>query len=223
MHRLLTFFCFVFALQSLGARAQDDAVKALVGGWEMSNADRDRTCTINFKSDPVRGGYRLELDAACATNFPFSKDIQLWNVHDDILRLLDARGRVVVEFQEVESGMYEAERPGEGLVFLQNSAVAGPPLPIADKIAGDWAIMRGNKTICTLILASNEQGDGYALRLNSGCDPLVTRFNPAFWRLDEEDIVLVSASGESWRFEEDEENSWRRIGESGDPMLLVRR
>ena len=30
-----------------------DAVNSMLGGWEMSNADRDRTCVITFKLDPA--------------------------------------------------------------------------------------------------------------------------------------------------------------------------
>ena len=54
------------------ARAQSDAVKAMAGsgGWEISNADRDKTCTVTFKADPARTGYKLDLDPACGNVFP---------------------------------------------------------------------------------------------------------------------------------------------------------
>ena len=99
------------------ACAQSDAVKALAGSgaWEISNADRDKACAVTFKTDAARTGYKLELDPACGTTFPFAKDIEGWTLSNDVVRMIDARGRAVIEFNEVESGMYEAERPGEGL------------------------------------------------------------------------------------------------------------
>ena len=121
------------------ACAQSDAVKAMAGsgGWEISNADHDKACTVIFKTDAARTGYKLELDAACGTTFPFAKDIEGWTLSNDVIRLIDARGKAVFEFNEVESGMYEAERPGEGLYFLQNASAA-PVMRTPDQMMGEW-------------------------------------------------------------------------------------
>ena len=43
---------------------------------------------------------------------------------DDLLRLVDAEGRTLAEFSEVEDGIYEAPTPGVGVMFLQNPAAA---------------------------------------------------------------------------------------------------
>ena len=52
--------------------------------------------------------------------------------------------------------------------------------------------------------------------------PLVTRFGPTSWRIDQGDLVLLSARGQTWRFEENDANTWQRVPESADPVLLVR-
>ncbi len=72
-------------------------------------------------------------------------DVVAWTFpENDLLRLLDAQGKALVEFSEVEDGIYEAPTPGVGVLFLQNPAAAGPPPKPPEQVAGDWAIMRGS-------------------------------------------------------------------------------
>src|ERR1700722_9807198 len=85
------------------AQAQDaapafDAAKEMVGTWEMSNADRDRRCTMTFSTDAVPGGLKLVLDQGCATVFPMLKDVVVWNIAPSgPLRLLDAKGNAALD------------------------------------------------------------------------------------------------------------------------------
>ena len=78
-------------------------------------------------------GKRVEFDPGCAKQFPFIPEIAGWRLDDnDFLRLLDAQGNSVLEFSEVESGIFEAPKPGEGILFIQNpdrprSGAARPP------------------------------------------------------------------------------------------------
>jgi hypothetical protein len=51
---------------------------------------------------------------------------------------------------------------------------------------------------------------------------LVTRFAPVVWRIKQGELVLLSQRGESWRFEENDANTWQRVPETPDPILLVR-
>ena len=60
------------------AQAQTDAAKAMVGTWELSNADRDRTCTVNFKLGPSSASYPIELDKKCQDVFPAIRGIAAW-------------------------------------------------------------------------------------------------------------------------------------------------
>ncbi len=100
----------------------------MIGKWEMSNADRDRTCTITFRADPAGTAFKIEMDKACAGQMPEVKDVVAWTIGGlDLVRLLDGKGKPVMEFTEVESGTYEAQRPGEGIFFMQTAAVAGEP------------------------------------------------------------------------------------------------
>jgi hypothetical protein len=211
------------------ARAQSDAVKAMAGsgGWEISNADRDKTCTVTFKADPARTGYKLDLDPACGNVFPFIREVEGWTLSNDVVRLVDARGKVIFEFTEVESGMYEAERPAEGLFFLQNAAAA-PAIRTADQMAGEWVVMQGAKQICAMTLANTavpNQESALVLRIKPGCEQPAARLNFVLWRLDQGELVLASAGGQSWRFEEEDTQTftWRRVPEGADEIRMVRK
>ena len=206
--------------------ALSDAAKAMIGSWEFSNADRDKSCTVTFRADPSAPGMKVEFERACTGHFPFLREVVAWTLAEgDFLRLLDAKGQSVLEFSEVESGIYEAPRPGEGILFIQNAGASGPPPRTAEQMTGEWAVTRGaGVPICTLTLTNTAAGDDFVLRVKLPCDALVTRFNPATWQMDRGELVLKSARGQAWRFEEgDEEKTWRRIPETADPVLMVRK
>ena len=202
---------------------QTDPVSAMIGAWEFSNADRDKICRFNFRTDATSGGYKLDIDKNCPNVFPTTKDIVGWAVDNfGNLRLLNTHGEAVIELTEVESGMYDGFKPEEGRYILQAAAAA--PIRSADDMVGEWAIARGTgKPICALTLANTALGpDILALKVKPGCDALVTRFGPTSWRMDKGELVLLSARGQIWRFEENDANTWQRLPESADPVLMVR-
>jgi hypothetical protein len=200
-----------------------DAANGMIGAWEFSNADHDKICHFNFRADAVSQGYRLDIDKNCPNVFPSTKEIAAWAVDNyGNLRLLDAGGNPVVELTEVESGMYDGFKPEEGRYILQAAAAA--PVRSADEMVGDWAVARGTgKPICTITLANSPAGtDVLALTVKPGCDALVTRFGPTSWRMDQGELVLLSPRGQAWQFEENDANTWQRVPETPDPVLLVR-
>ncbi|MEI9804033.1 MAG: AprI/Inh family metalloprotease inhibitor [Pseudolabrys sp.] len=204
--------------------ALGDSAKALIGTWEFSNADRDKTCSATFKSDPTKVGFKVEFDQNCANLFPLVASVAGWTFPEgDLLRLLDAQGKVLVEFSEVEDGIYEAPTPGLGVLFLQNAAAAGPPPKQPDAVAGTWAVTRRNgAAVCTLGLSANPAKDGFALIVMPGCDASIARLNFTQWQLDRDQLMLVPARGNPWRFEEVEGGNWRRVPETADAITLVR-
>jgi Protease inhibitor Inh len=210
------------------ARAQapvSDQAKAMAAGsWEFSNADRDKRCTLVFKTARAPVGMQLEFDKACVDVFPFIRDVVGWTIaENDFLRLLDAKGKSMLEFSEVETGMYEAPRPGEGILFIQAAAAVGPPPKEADQMTGDWGVVRGaGNPICTLTLANTAAGPDLALKLKPGCDAFVTRFAPTAWQMDRGELLLKNARGQTWRFEESDTATWSRVPETAEPVLLVR-
>lgn len=205
----------------------DDAANAVIGSWEFSNADRDKVCHITFRAEAVSGGRRLDIDKNCPNLFPSTKNVTAWAIDNyGDLRLIDAQGAALIELSQVEGGMYDGFSPQEGRYILQTAAAA--PVRTASDMLGDWSIAHSpGKPICTLTFANSPAGAGAApdvltLKVKPGCDPTVMRFNPTGWRMQEGDLMLLSARGQSWQFEENDANTWQRVPESSDPILLVR-
>jgi hypothetical protein len=199
--------------------------KTMVGSWEFSNADREKICTITFRNEAAKVGKRVEFDAPCANNFAFVRSIVGWQMNDnDFLRLLDAQGNSVLEFSEVESGIFEAPKTGEGILFIQNPTDLGPAPKTAAEITGEWSVTRRNgRPICGLTLADTVSGDEFAVRVQPGCDPVIGRFAPATWQMDRGEIVLRSAGGQAWRFEETDGGRWQRVPATANALYLIRK
>jgi hypothetical protein len=205
--------------------ALSDAAKAMTNGtWEFSNADRDKRCTVTFWTDPAAAGMRLEFDKGCVGQFPFIAEVAGWTLaENDFLRFVDAQGKSVLEFSEVETHIYEAPRPGEGILFIQASTAVGPPPKQPDQVAGDWGLVRGSgKPICVMTLANTPAGDDLALSLKPGCNAFVTRFAPTAWQMDRGELMIKNARGQIWRFSEGDNATWSRVPETVEPLTLVK-
>lgn len=201
------------------------APRTMVGTWEFSNADREKTCSIIFRNESNRFGKRVEFDPACAGHFSFVKDVAAWQHSDgDFLKLLDAQGNALLEFSEVESGIFEAPRAGEGILFIQNASALGPAPKTAEQVTGEWSVIRRTgRAICALSLTSTQQGEEFTVRVAPGCDPAVARFGPVTWQMDRGEIVLRAANGRTMRFEEIEGSRWQMVPQTANPMLMVRK
>jgi hypothetical protein len=209
------------------ARSQDASTlkKDMVGQWELSTTERSKTCVVTLKGDATAQGMRLELEPGCAAALPFTRAITAWNIRGlDIVRLQDAAGQPVIDFTEVESGIFEGLRTGEGIYILQNLAAARSLAKSMDQMIGDWSMVRGNgRPICGLTLTNTEATpDNFQVFLKPRCDPAVVAFAPTAWRLERGALHLMSGSGDVWRFEADDNAQWRRVPDSADPLIMLR-
>jgi hypothetical protein len=206
---------------------EDDPAKKVIGTWEFSNADHDKVCTTVFKTDKTAVGFKVEFDANCAGLFPLVSNIAGWSyAANDLLKLLDAQSRPLIEFSEVEDGIFEAPTPGVGVLFLQAPGAAtadAQPQQQADKLAGNWTIARSNGgPLCKITLATTAAGEGFALTVQPGCAKSIDDLKFTQWQLKEGELSLVPAKGNPWRFEEVDSETWRRISEGAVQMILVR-
>jgi len=193
---------------------------------EPATTERSKTCVVTLKPDATPQGLKLELESGCAAALPFTKDITAWNIKGlgDIVRLQDATGQPVIDFTEVESGIFEGLRQGEGVYILQNLAAARSLAKSMDQMIGDWSMVRGNgQAVCGLTLTNTEAtGDNFQVFLKPKCDPAVAAFAPNQWRLDHGRMLLQSAGGQTWEFEADDNAQWRRVPDSADPLIMIR-
>ncbi|HEX9470227.1 MAG TPA: AprI/Inh family metalloprotease inhibitor [Bradyrhizobium sp.] len=227
--RFVSALAALLALLACGSllRAQDTSTlkKDMIGQWELSTTERSKTCVVTLKGDATAQGLKLELEPGCAAALPFTKDITAWSVRGlDIVRLQDAAGGSVIDFTEVESGILEGLRQGEGIYILQNLAAARSLAKSMDQMIGDWSMVRGNgQAICGLTLTNNEASqDNFQVFLKPKCDPAISAFAPTQWRLEHGQMLLMSQSGETWQFEADDNAQWRRVPDSADPLIMLR-
>ena len=228
----LRFGIMLAALLALAAaspsRSQQDAStlkKDMIGQWELATTDRSKTCVVTLRQEPAPQGLKLELEPGCAAALPFTKSITAWNIKGlDIVRLQDAAAESVIDFTEVEAGIFEGLRQGEGVYILQNLAAARSLAKSMDQMIGDWSMVRGNgQAICGLTLTNTEAGqDNFQVFLKPKCDPVVAAFAPTQWRLDHGQMLLMSQSGETWQFEADDNAQWRKVPDSADPLIMLR-
>jgi hypothetical protein len=220
------FFAGMACASPVRSQEPTDLRKEMIGQWELATADRSKTCVVTMKSDAVPQGLKLELEPGCAAALPFTKDIASWRIKGlgDIVRLQNKAGEAVIDLTEVESGIFEGNRSGEGIYILQNLEAARSLAKSMDQMIGDWAMVRGDgQSICGITLTNNEaNADNFQAFLKPKCDPAIAAFAPTQWRLDHGQILLVADSGEIWTFEADDNAQWRRVPDSADPLILLR-
>ena len=230
----MRFFCLLALVALLApevtgvpARAQDasNLKKDMIGQWELSTTERSKTCVVTLKPDAAAQGLKLDLEPSCVSALPFTKDIKAWSVKGlDIVRLQDNAGESVIDFTEVETGIFEGLRTNEGVYILQNLAAARSLTRSMDQMIGDWAMVRGDgNAICGLTLTNNDAGnDNFQVFLKPKCDATVAAFAPTQWRLEHGQMLLMSDRGETWRFEADDNAQWRLVPDSANPLIMLR-
>src|SRR4051794_1468293 len=82
-----------------GAQGQalPDEINEMVGAWEISNADRDKICTVTLTADRAPHGLKLTFDPACAEAFEVTKDVSAWRLDKDGLHFVDAKGQALID------------------------------------------------------------------------------------------------------------------------------
>ena len=144
-------------VQSQDAQTPSDAAKAMIGAWEISNADHDKICRFVFHNDAVPGGYKLDIDKNCPGLFPSIKDIVAWAMDDyGNLRLLDAPATRCSNSPRSRAASMTASSRRRAATFCRAQPRRRSARPT--EMAGEWAIARGTgKPICTLTLANNRR------------------------------------------------------------------
>ncbi len=215
---------FILSLVCMPAHAATEAEQGMLGPWEISNAARDKLCPVNFTIERAERGLKIELDGACAAAFPSMKDIAAWAMGpNDSVQLLDSKGAVVLDFSEVETLMYEAERKGEGLYFMRTQAAVKAATVSPEQLFGEWTLLQEfEKPLCKLTLTNApSEGESYKLAVKPGCTAAIAGLGLSTWRLADNELLLTGRGG-TWRFSESDASIWERVPPSTDPMLLMR-
>src|SRR6516165_6725506 len=77
--------------------------KSFSGKFQATTSFANGNSVPQFLSNSslTPNGFKLEFDKNCGTLFPLANDVGAWNFpENDLLYLLDARGKALVEFSE---------------------------------------------------------------------------------------------------------------------------
>ena len=124
------------------------------GTWEMSNSERDSSA-ISPSSRSRQGRVQGRVRCCLRRGDSAVKGGGSLDTHQRRLRLIDGRGRTVFEFTEVEVGMYRgrAQRTrGSTSCRPRHRPRRSRTKRSADEMAGEWAMVRAEKPVCSLNL-----------------------------------------------------------------------
>ncbi len=153
-------------------------------------------------------------------------EIAGWRLNDnDFLRLLDAQGNSVLEFSEVESGIFEAPKPGEGILFIQNPTDLGPAPKTAEQMKGDWNVIRRTGQRDLRADPVEHRGRRGVRRARAAAAAIRwwrgLRRRPGRWIAARSCCARPTASPGASRRREDAK--WQRIPQTANPLLMVRK
>ena len=95
----------------------------MIGQWELSTTERSKTCVVTLKADAAPQGLKLELEPGCADGAAVHQGYRGLEHQGagDIVRLQDAAGQPVIDFTEVESGIFEGLRQARASTSCRTS------------------------------------------------------------------------------------------------------
>jgi hypothetical protein len=221
------------------------AVKAAMGGWQLSQEGSPNTCIIVLNEKPAPGGFTAGVPTSCKKSIKALLMISSWTIAPDGRIVLNtAKGDPVLTFDHKGPGKFTAKGPNdERFQFEQNggryeagekqraldTALASVASPAANpktppELAGRYSILRGSatETGCVVMFEAKlgpKPGLGKA-EMEKGCaDKGLTTFDPAGWHLEVDRLFLTARKGHSMGFNK-EKYGWNKDPAKGSPLIL---
>ena len=139
------------------------------------------------------------------------------------MRLLDSKGAVILDFTEVESHMYEAERKGEGLFFMRTQAAIKAATVTPEQLFGEWTLLQEIREAALQAHALQRLGrrGSYRITVKPGCDAAIAGLGLATWRLESTSCCSSAAAGPG-ASRKATPAPGNAFPPSADPMVLMR-
>jgi hypothetical protein len=106
-------------LQPMDTSAVDpDLPKSFYGTWVIASQAGDKTCKVEFGSEPTIGGSVIDIDPGCAKAFPVMDEIVAWRLMESWgIDLVDATRKTRVRFTTPDAA-YVAEPEVDGIFTI---------------------------------------------------------------------------------------------------------
>lgn len=229
-----------------GADQAPDALRPLLGAWDLEAVDQPRRCTIILGAETTASGRRVRFPATCRRAIPILADVSTWTVTAKGLPVLaDAQGKAILGFDGAGPTVALQAKAGDGKDYrldpksyprsarsaasaaTQAASAAQRPTavdpgraPAADTLPGRYSVMRQqNREACRLVLGPDSAGGGRAAFEGSCQDTGLTIFDPAGWRYNAGRLSLVARKGHTTDLVF-ENGHWRKDPAVGAPLLL---
>lgn len=149
------------------------------GEWYLSNLATRETCRVQLTDDVAFGAKRLRVQRRCrAVDLP-ARPAQWDDDDDDEIVFLAADGRILMRFEQTESGRWVSAASGAGFLLSREApgetgepAMARPADGQEAELVGPWRVTAdGIGPLCTIRLTNARIDDGFAIRPDPDCDP----------------------------------------------------
>ncbi|KPH80015.1 AprI/Inh family metalloprotease inhibitor [Bosea vaviloviae] len=229
-----------------GADQAPDALRPLLGAWDLEAVDQPRRCTIILGAETAGGGRQVRFPATCRRAMPILAEVSTWTVTAKGLPVLaDAQGKIVLGFDgsgqtavlqakggdgrdyRLDPKSYPRSAKSAATAATQAASAAQRPTivdsgraPAADTLPGRYSVMRQqNREACRLVLGPGSAAGGRAAFEGSCQDTGLTIFDPAGWRYSAGRLSLVARKGHTTDLVF-ENGQWRKDPAVGAPLLM---
>ena len=195
-------------LASVGpALRASDAVKAMAGSADGRFPTPTATRPAPSPSRPTRAhGLQARTRPGCGKPFPSSKTSKAGRSRTTSSGCIDARGKAVVRIHRSRKRHVRSRAPGRGTLFPAKRVRALPTCARPTRWRASGSSMHGEQADLRHDArqdARSQSGRGArAARSSRAANHPVARLNFVLWRMDQGELVLAAAGGQSWRFEE---------------------
>ena len=183
----------------------------MIGTWEFSNADRDKICTVTFRAiRPV--GFKVEFDENCGNLFPLVTRSPAGVSPTTICCGCSMpRAKRCSNSARSRTASTRRRRRASACCSCRTPPPPGRRRSRPSRWPATGRSCAGPARRCAaLTLATTAGARRFGVDGQAGLRASIARLNFAQWRMDRGELVLVSARGNPWRFEEVDDETWRR-------------
>lgn len=216
-----------------GEAAPPRAYAALAGGWELLTDGGRRKCRLTLRAIDAPGGKVVGFPFNCRRSLPVLAKVAAWSVGPDgLIRLNDARGAVVIAFEEASEPFrlkgraddvdYQLDSLGRARRFVEAPPRPATPrpafnpgtAPAFETLPGLYAVLRaGGQEVCRINLGTQPgaQEGRFLASFPTRCrDRGLSVFDAVAWRYSGGRIFLIARRGHEIPLAPDGPGQWRR-------------